>query len=232
MLHLKIVLFITFFAPLSLIGQSLIGLNLGSNQATFHTDPANELITAHTSPAYQGSFFYKGRKNKHLNLMMELNYRIKSNDLWILNSGLNNAADIYGHFNLSYLSYSILPEVRFGRRFEWYLHVGPYLSYLLYSSFTGHEIGYGMSYPGIVAFNGFNTDANKVIGSSEWGGLAGSGFNYKLSAKLNVNAEIRYFFCSPSMNFRSNDLGIVAGISYLLETFNPLGKLSKVLSLP
>lgn len=127
-----------------MVGQTLIGVKGGLNGSSIIDNvPKSEVYGGeyHSYPSYSFQLEVKGRRPTPVHLGASLMYYQSSYNWYAKNTGhFPDGKDI--HYTLDYLRLAIFPEFSFGKRFQFYCNVSPYLSIMIRSSKYGTSWDY------------------------------------------------------------------------------------------
>jgi hypothetical protein len=218
------------FLPCFVKAQAIIGFQGGVNQSNFIQIEQSNLAPIGSYNSGQGGLFLKGAHHKHLNMGLELNYRRKSDLLSVFNStSFVNANQLIGHFKLDYVSILLLPEIKYGKKIEWFLNVGVFIGCLVSSTFFGDDFSYSIYYYHNPLFNVRENPVHYFPGY-EMGAVVNTGINYTYRENWHISFSLRYFRTRPMTEFQSQDFGCLLGISRTFQwssVFKPDGYLMK-----
>lgn len=198
--------------------QAIFGVTYGINQANFIKIPESYLNPIRSYNAGQVGVFFKSISKKHIRMGVELNYRRKSDQLAVYNSnGMAGANLLDGHFRLDYASILLLPELKFGKKFEWFLNGGIYMGWLVNSTFLGDDISYGIVFYHPPRYN-VRENPSSYFPSNEVGVIANTGITYTYRDTWHIGLSFRYFRSAPIVsNYQSNDFGALISLSHTFQ---------------
>jgi hypothetical protein len=191
----------------------MLGLTGGLNQATFSQVNTSLLTPIGSYNSWQGGIFVKELSKNVFNMGLELNYRRKSDELSVFNSsGLASANQLRGHFKLDYASLVLLPELRAGKKIEYFINGGGYFGWLVNSSFSGDDISYGYIYHH-PPFYGVSENPRSYFPGYDVGLVANAGMSYIYREIWRFSLCLRYMASFPDGDYRSQDLGFLFSIA-------------------
>ena len=199
------------------------GICGGLNQANFQTVEGSRVFPVASMNAPQLGLFLEGVRHNHMNLRVELNYRRKSDDLFVSNPGMAYPMSWDGHYNLDYISMILLPELRLGDRVEWLLNGGIYLGGLVNASFYRQTRGP----TGNRVLERENVSSH--FPSMDGGFVVGSGLNFHINEKWQLGVQVRWMRTVPSENVQSADYGALISLCHSLRIYSG-SKLDKFLN--
>jgi opacity protein-like surface antigen len=199
------------------------GICGGINQANFPKVNGSRVYPSGSMNAPQMGLFVEGFRQNHLNLRMELNYRRKSDDLYVFSPGMAYPTSWDGHYDLDYISLLILPEFRIGGRLEWLVNAGLYLGGLVNAGF----------YPSLGRMNGTplqgRENGRSHFPATDGGFVIGSGLSYRITEQWQLGLLVRWMRTVPGEDVQSADYGAMISISHALHIHEG-SKIDKVLN--
>jgi len=143
--RIKIQIFLLLiFSGLQSNCQILIDASAGINWSILaNTSPQNEYHggSYQSYPSYSSSLEVKGRRSKVIHLGFSATY-YRSNFNWKYETGGHYPNGQDALFKLDWLRISVFPEFSFGKTFQVFFNIGPYINFLLYSAKSGYKIYY------------------------------------------------------------------------------------------
>jgi hypothetical protein len=228
---IRIVTAIIFIVcPITLIGQSLIGVYGGFNRSFFNSySPEGVIATVNLNSknTYLFGFNYKERKDQLVNLTLGLDYLYRTlnmNYSWDFPEagGSGNLNLIVNTINLR-----ILPEIRFGKKIGFYINAGPFFGFMIKNNYSGTTINQGVSNN---IWYSETVPVNSNYSGLEFGLCSSIGVEIPIVRNIYFLTEVSYslglnnIFNTDIDNnigeIRSINMYITAGLAYKLNDFS------------
>jgi hypothetical protein len=191
-----------------------IGIEAGANLGHFYGNPILKKYGESTVREYRGiSLQYN--INRTFSLHTGLAYEQKGHHAKLQTINYNGmpTATIISNFTYSYLTVPAMVRATFGKRFRYFVNLGPYAGYALKQiSKTEYPQAYTIE-----------TDDSKSMKQTDFGISAGSGIAFPVDSKLDLSLEIRNNLGLVNISkvqvvenesIKTNTLNLLIGLSY------------------
>lgn len=230
------IVFLILISPSILYGQSLIGVYGGINSSKFHYSATNHFSADFDSKnTYLFGLHYKGRKDQLINLSLGIDYLYRTVLIDAHYGGLGGWVDKNMDVDIYSINFRILPEIRLGKKFGFYINLGPYFGFIV----NTHKIETASS--GNIS-GGHNSWEESGSADDDFNGL-----DFGISSTLGLEIPlIKRFFLLTDISYgvgisnigdgpmgsyagkiNSNNFYITAGLVYKLKDFALTGNFNK-----
>ncbi len=198
-----------------------LGVKVGINSTSFNyskNQSENVIASANSKFGYTASVAYWIPITQTFRPRFELSYDVLKSDVDFTRSFKSGASYSFaGNSTLSYGSIAILPEVIFGKRIQFSIFAGFQLSAMV----AAREVGESTTKDStntIISILQVDRKDNTIAESIDSGLLTGFGVRYRLSKKVQINAEGRFRFGTTMVYgiYKPYYWGISAGLVYQL----------------
>lgn len=198
-----------------------IGVKVGINSTSFNdskNQSENVVANADAKFGYTASVAYWIPITQMFRPRFELSYDVMKSGVDFTTSFKSGASYSFaGNSTLSYGSLAILPEVVFGKKIQFSIFAGFQFSALIQANEKGESTSIDSSNT-IVSVLQIDRKDNTIAEGIDSGLLSGFGVRYRLSKKMQINAEGRFRFGTTMIYgiYKPYYWGISTGLVYQL----------------